>query len=66
MATPTMKPRLKLVGTDGNAFALLGAALRAAKKAGWTTEQMDEFKVRATKGDYDHLLRTLQQHFDAE
>lgn len=64
--TQVMKPRLKLAGTDGNTFALIGAALRAAKKAGWTSEQMDEFKVRATKGDYDHLLRTLHQYFDAE
>ncbi len=30
------KPFLQLVGTDGNAFAILGAAIRAAKRAGWT------------------------------
>jgi len=60
------KPKLKLAGTDGNAFALLGAALRTGKKAGWTNEQVEEFKVRATKSDYDHLLRTLQHYFDAE
>jgi hypothetical protein len=64
--TGATKPRVKLAGTDGNAFALIAAAVRAAKKAGWAPEQIDEFKVKATKGDYDHLLRTLQQHFDAE
>lgn len=62
----TTKPKLKLAGTDGNAFALLAAALRAAKKAGWTTEQLAEFRTDATKGDYDHLLRVLQTYFDAE
>ena len=60
------KPRVKLAGTDGNGFALLGAAIRAGKKANWTPDQIEEFKVTATKGDYDHLLRTLQQHFDVE
>lgn len=62
----TEKAKLKLAGTDGNAFALLSAALRAGKKAGWTAQQLESLKVDATKGDYDHLLRVLQQHFDAE
>jgi flavin-binding protein dodecin len=64
--TTTSKPQLKLTGTNLNAFGLIAAALKAAKRAGWTVEQISEFKVNATKGDFDHLLRTLQQHFDAE
>jgi hypothetical protein len=60
------KPKLKLAGTDGNAFALIGAAFRSAKKARWTSDQLNQFKIDATKGDYDHLLRVLQAHFDAE
>ena len=64
--TQSTKIGLKLAGTNGNGFALLGAAMRAAKKAGWTPEQQDAFKAQATKGGYDELLRAMQQHFDLE
>jgi hypothetical protein len=58
------KPYLKLVGTDGNAFALLGQEQRAARKANWTTEKWNEVRDEAMGGDYDHLLQTLMEHFD--
>jgi hypothetical protein len=57
------KPVLKLVGTDGNAFAVLGAAHREAKRAGWTPEQWKSVETEATSGDYDHLLQTIMKHF---
>ena len=55
------KPELKLVGTDGNAFALLGVAQRCARK-----HNIDFAPImkEAMSGDYDHLLRTLCEHFD--
>lgn len=57
------KPVLKLVGEDGNAFALLGKAQRVARqnKMDW-----EAIKAEATSGDYDHLLATLCKHFDVE
>lgn len=57
------KPVLKLVGTDGNAFAILGAAQREAKRAGWTTDQWNTVKTEAMSGDYNHLLQTIMKHF---
>jgi len=60
------RPKLKLVGTDGNAFAVLGAAMKAARKAGWSKEQMGAFQVEATSGDYNALLATCQKWFDVE
>jgi hypothetical protein len=60
------KPRLKLTGQDGNAFALLGLARRAARKAGWTTERWTEVQKAAMGGDYDHLLGVLMEHFDVD
>jgi hypothetical protein len=33
------KPTVKLVGENGNAFAILGACKTAAKKAGWPKEK---------------------------
>lgn len=60
----TDKPRLKLVGRDGNAYALLGAAQQAARKAKWPKERWNAVVQDATSGDYNHLLATLCKHFD--
>lgn len=58
-----MKPVLKIIGTDGNAFAILGKARRVAikNKLDW-----DAIQKEATSGDYNHLLATLTKHFDIE
>jgi len=58
------KPVLQLVGKDGNAFMVLGLAIRAAKKAGWSKEQIDEYQRKATSGDYDNLLGVTMRMFD--
>ena len=60
----TKKPYLKLVGVDGNAFNVLGLALRAAKAAGWTEAQRDAYAQAAMSGDYDNLLAVTQDYFD--
>lgn len=51
-----------LTTTDGNAFALLGAFRKQAKREGWTTEEIDAVMTEANSGDYDHLLQTLMDH----
>jgi len=61
---PNDKPRLKLIGKDGNAFNLLGLAKRDAKRAGWPQEKVNAFMKEATSGDYDHLLQTCMKYFD--
>jgi hypothetical protein len=58
------KPVVELVGQDGNAFAILGRCRKAARKAGWTSEQTEEFMKLAMNGDYDHLLRTAMEYFE--
>jgi len=60
------RPRVKLIGEDGNAFAILGACRRAARKANWTDEQWSEFETKATDGDYDRLLLVVMEYFDVE
>jgi hypothetical protein len=59
--TKTKKPVVKLVGSDGNAFAILGACRKAAQKAGmdWAPIQQEMMA-----GNYDHLLATAMKHFD--
>ena len=58
------RPRVKLSGEDGNAFAIMGACARAWKKAGrdgksWTAIQLDMMG-----GDYDHLIQVAMRHFN--
>lgn len=60
----TNKPKLKVIGKDGNAFFILGNAHRAAMEAGWTKEQWTEVQDKAMAGDYDNLLRVMVEHFD--
>lgn len=56
-----MKPKLQIIGQDGNAFAILGKAQRVAKQ-----NNMDWGSIHqeATSGDYDNLLRTMQKYFE--
>jgi hypothetical protein len=58
--------KVKLVGENGNAFAVLGRCSQAMKKAKCTPEQVNEFMQEATAGDYDHLLGTCMKYFDVE
>jgi hypothetical protein len=56
------KIKLKLVGLDGNAFALMGAFQQQARREGWTKEEIDAVLKDATSGDYNHLLCVLSNH----
>lgn len=50
--------KVKLVGTDGNAFALLGVVQRAMRKAGVEETEVKLFLEEAMSGDYNNLLNT--------
>jgi len=56
------KINLKLVGMDGNAFFILGAFQKQAKKEGWTGAEIDAVLDKATSGDYNNLLSVITQH----
>ena len=58
------KPKLKILGTNGNAFSILGKADKAAKQSGWSKEKIAEFTSEAMNGDYDHLLQTCMKYFE--
>ncbi len=55
---------VQLDGEDGNAFAIIGRCLRAAKRAGVPQPDIDAFLKEAKSGDYDHLLQTCTEWFD--
>ena len=60
------KPKVKLLGKDGNAFSILGLCQRAARKDNWPQEKIDKFLEEAKAGDYNHLLQTAEKYFDIE
>jgi hypothetical protein len=62
--TAEAKPRVRLTGVDGNAFMIIGACHKAAKRAGWDAKRWDGVRAEMTGGDYDHLLATAQKHFE--
>jgi len=55
---------VKLVGSDGNAFAILGKVKAALKKGGVSHEECAKFIEEATSGDYNHLLQTCMEWVD--
>jgi hypothetical protein len=61
----TTKPKLRLVGEDGNAFAILARAKRALRGAG-REDEIQDFVKQATSGDYDHLLRVVMEWFEVD
>lgn len=58
------QPSLKLSGADGNVFNIFGLAKRAAKKAGWTQEQIDALMTDFRSGSYDEVLQKCMRYFD--
>lgn len=60
-ALPDKKVKLRLVGLDGNAFSLMGAFSKQARREKWTTEEIDAVLKECRSGDYNHLLKTLMR-----
>lgn len=58
---PNKTVDLELVGLDGNAFALMGAFQRQAKREGWSKDEIQIVMDECQADDYNHLLRTLMQ-----
>lgn len=58
--------KLDLIGLDGNAFSLMGAFKKAARRQGWTAEAIDAVIEECKSGDYDHLLCTLMENTTTE
>jgi hypothetical protein len=59
-----VKPKVKLVGEDGNAFMIMGLCQRAARKAGWSKEKIDAVMADMGSGDHQHLLQVAMEEFD--
>lgn len=56
------KVELDLQNLDGNAFSIMGAFQRQAKREGWSQDEIDKVLYKCRQGDYDHLLQTIMAH----
>ena len=64
---PTKQKKLKLVGTDGNAWALMGTAQEHNRKHKmYQTDIFKQIMKECMAGDYDHLLATLIYFFEVK
>ena len=64
MAHRTINLDLTTIGD--NAYLLLGAFNRQARREGWTKKEIDAVRSEAKSGDFEKLLTTLMIHCDAE
>lgn len=65
--TPTFpnRPDVRLVGEDGNVFAIIGQCHRAARRAGWSADDIRRWDAHVqTVGSYDNVLGYVIQTFE--
>ena len=55
------KIKVKMVGEDGNAFAILGRVTKALRNARVPLEERKKFQAEATKTDYNNVLQTVMK-----
>lgn len=58
------KVKMQLVGADGNAFAILGRFQQAARRQGWSKEEIDAVMSKAMSGDYSNLLCVISDNVE--
>lgn len=56
------KVQFDIANSDGNAFALIGGWKRAARREGWSEDDIEAVLVEAMSGDYDHLVQTIMEY----
>ena len=57
---------VKLVGEDGNAFAIIGKVRQALRRNRVDETEVEAFTEEAKSGDYDHLLRTAMRWVEVD
>ncbi len=53
-----------LVGTDGNAFAIIGKVIGAMRRAGVEAPVIELYRDEAMASDYDNVLRVTMHYVD--
>lgn len=60
------KVELDLVGLNGNAYSLMGAFQKAARRQGFSTVFIKSVLDECMTSDYNHLIQTLLEHTESE
>lgn len=53
--------KVKLIGNDSNAFAIMGAVGQALRRNGVSNEEIKEYQDESMSGDYNNLLITANK-----
>lgn len=62
MKQPKEKHVIKILGTDGNAFAIIGNVCVALKKAGADAEYIAQYTTEAMAGNYNNLVKVTRRY----
>jgi hypothetical protein len=57
---------VKLTGNDGNAFSIMAQVSKALRKAGASSNEVEQYMSESMSGDYDNLLRTAMKWVNVE
>lgn len=60
------KPKMNLVGEDGNVFAIMGRASRALKQAGMPDQAKEMVDRVTSSGDYYDALNIISEYVETE
>ena len=60
------KPKMQLIGEDGNIFAILGRASRLLNRAGMKAQSEKMFRRVTACGDYDKALHIISEYVETE
>lgn len=62
---PKTNIKVKMIGEDGNAFAIMGRVIKALKEGG-RADLVEEYKKEAMSSDYANLLRVTDEYIVIE
>lgn len=61
-----VKPKMELMGQDGNIFGILGRASRLLKQAGQSKQADEMFQRVTSSGSYDEALCIISEYVETE
>ena len=57
---------VKLVGEDGDAFAIIGKVRQALRRNGVDETEVEQFTAEVKSGDYDNVIRTAMRWVEVD
>lgn len=61
------KPKVTLIGQDGNAFFVIGNVIKHLRKSGlYNVDEIKEIQTEMMSGNYDKVLQTAMKYCEVE